>query len=331
MIKQTNKEEIIIEKPEEENQKKISKSKSKSLKTSKNKKINFDNNIIKLQTSERPKKISYNPILKKVNSILNNHLLSNVNNSKNSLEMNTNLKSQMKNSVIKLNYSKFDPFLNNKRNLSKDLKNININEKNMIYNERKNINNENQENNNPQTFKIYYKCKVYCMKFILEWLNKTLKNIKFKKKLRKISGKVLEDCSTKFNLRFIKLTLKDIFEKFQVSKLYKSKVNLKMNDMYNKDLIKEIYENKEKFQSVIEILNLKFETIFNYYWKMKSNEFKEKYKFRNKYLLNTFLTRLKKKNMKYTLAIKKFTKKNLEDFLLEKIPRVNKSEYNNIV
>ena len=313
----------------------VSKNKEISV-LSKNNKLISINKIINLSTSIRPSfseiDFQYTELFNQIESIFNTFLLSD---SQNHIIYNKNQsKKKLKNSLDTLNLIKCNNFLNQKRshnNKNKDSKNnVNIS----LNCELNLLNVKNSKEKKLQIFKIFYKCKVYCMKFILEWINKLLQKLKCKNKLRKIDGKIIEDCTIEFNLFFIELTLKDIFTNYEVSELYKKKIDINIDKSYrsyNKELINFIYNNKEKFKIVIDILNLSFKIIFNKYWKMKSSIFKETYNFRNKYLLDSYLRRLMKTNFINAIAIKNFTKIDIKEFLNTRIPKiVNVLGYRNI-
>ena len=313
----------------------VSKNKEISV-LSKNNKLISINKIINLSTSIRPSffeiNFKYTELFNQIESIFNIYLLSD---NQNHLINNKNKsKKILKNSLDTLNLIKCNNFLNQKRsynNKNKDSKNnVNIS----LNCELNLLNVKNSKEKKLQIFKIFYKCKVHCMKFILEWINKLLQKLKCKNKLRKIDGKIIEDCTIEFNLFFIELTLKDIFTNYEVSELYKKKIDINIDKSYrsyNKELINFIYNNKEKFKIVIDILNLSFKIIFNKYWKMKSSIFKETYNFRNKYLLDSYLRRLMKTNFINAIAIKNFTKIDIKEFLNTRIPKiVNVLGYRNI-
>ena len=313
----------------------ISKNKEMSI-LSKNHKLISINKIINLSTSIRPSfseiDFQYTELFNQIESIFNTFLLSD---SQNHIIYNKNQsKKKLKNSLDTLNLIKCNNFLNHKRSDNKTDKNPKNNVNISLNNELNKLNLKNSEEKKIKIFKIFYKCKVHCMKFILEWINKILQKLKCKHKLRKIHGKIIEDCSIEFNLFFIELTLKDIFTTYEVSELYKKKIGInkdKSYRSYNKELINFIYNNKEKFKIVIDILNLNFKIIYNKYWKMKSTKFKETYNFRNKYLLDSYLRRLMKTNFTNANAIKNFTKIDIKEFLKNRIPKiVNILEYRKI-
>ena len=269
----------------------------------------YNRKNIDLSPPLRPKKIKkkINELFIKVSSIFDKIL--NPNNINNN---NKNTISFKKNQQEILNKINQNILLNKKRIRTKNKKTFNkINQsKNKI---------ENQNEQNIQIFKIFYKCKVYCMKFILQWLNRTLKKIKCKEKFKKLEGKIIGNCQTRFNLTFINLELKKIFNQYKISTLYKKKKDSSFDPFYNKKLIDKIYSEPIKFDKVIQILNLTFKDVFNNYWKMKSSNFKLKYKMRNKYLLNSFLFTLKKKKIKLLDAVRKFVNADIELFLQNRI------------
>jgi len=257
-----------------------------------------------LSSTLQSKKIeaNYNELFKKIVSIFDKLLTPNNNNNK--ISFKTNQKEILK--------TKQNILLNKKRKSSNPKKN------------KKKFNKINQsknkiDNQNIQIFKVYYKCKVYCMKFILQWLNKTLKQIKCKETFKKLEGKIISNCQTKFNLNFINLELKNIFNEYKISTLYRKKKDSSFEPFYNKQLIEKIYSEPIKFEKVIKILNLTFKNVFNNYWKMKSTSFKLQYKMRNKYLLNSFLLTLKKKNKQLFDAVRKFVHIDIELFLKQRI------------
>ena len=259
-----------------------------------------------LSPTLRPKKIrkKINELFKKVVSIFDKYLITN-NNNKNKISC----KNNQQEILNKINQN---ILMNKKRIRTKNKKPINI------INQSKNKI-ENHNNKKIQIFKIFYTCKVYCMKFILQWLNKTLKRIKCKETFKKIEGKIIGKCQTRFNLNFINLELKNIFNQYKISTLYKKKKDSSFDPFYNKKLIEKIYAEPIKFEQVIKILNLTFKEVFNKYWKMKSTNFKLEYKMRNQYLLNSFLLTLKKKDKQLFDAVRKFVHVDIELFLQRRI------------
>ena len=117
-----------------------------------------------------------------------------------------------------------------------------------------------------------YKIKVKYHKFIYEHLNSYLsKDMKFKK----IEGKITRNGNKKFNLDLLETTIKDFLKKPISSK-------------YKKDLVtnEEILSSIEHITEVYDFLEQKYKDVFNKYFLMNENEYKEKYLINNKFLYN---------------------------------------------
>lgn len=144
---------------------------------------------------------------------------------------------------------------------------------------------------------IFYKIKVYCMKYIINLLNSILIKKNIPKQFMKIQGEIIRDGSTLFNIYFFKSKIKKIFLDFPISKKYKRKKSNK-----NDELIKYIEENN--IQEIIEILDKTFYDIYeNDFRKLNNNEYCNKYNIK----INKFLY--------INLNFDDETKKCLDDFM----------------
>ncbi len=144
---------------------------------------------------------------------------------------------------------------------------------------------------------IFYKIKVYCMKYIINLLNSILIKNNIPKQFMKIQGEIIRDGSKLFNILFFESKIKKIFLDFPISKKYKRKKSNK-----NDELIQYIEENN--IQEIIEILDKTFYDIYeNDFRKLNNKEYCNKYNIK----INKFL---------YTnLNFDDETKKCLDDFM----------------
>ena len=144
---------------------------------------------------------------------------------------------------------------------------------------------------------IFYKIKVYCMKYIINLLNSILIKKNIPKQFMKIQGEIIRDGSKLFNVLFFESQIKKIFLDFPISKKYKRKKSNK-----NDELIKYIEENN--IQEIIEILDKTFYDIYeNDFRKLNNNEYCNKYNIK----INKFLY--------INLNFDDETKKCLDDFM----------------
>ena len=93
------------------------------------------------------------------------------------------------------------------------------------------------------------KIKTYFMNFLNEYLNKSLKFTY--RRFLKITTEVNENLKTDFNIDLMKMTIKEIYEKFPLNKRYNPGKNP------NYILIKQIYENGDE-KEALRILNSKY-------------------------------------------------------------------------
>ena len=129
------------------------------------------------------------------------------------------------------------------------------------------------------------KIKTYFMNFLNEYLNKSLKFTY--RRFLKITTEVNENLKTDFNIDLMKMTIKEIYEKFPLNKRYNPGKNP------NYILIKQIYENGDE-KEALRILNSKYIDILD--------------EFRNNYLKKFNMDLLKK------LKIKELTEKDKKYF-----------------
>ena len=138
------------------------------------------------------------------------------------------------------------------------------------------------------------KIKTYFMNFLNEYLNKSLKFTY--RRFLKITTEVNENLKTDFNIDLMKMTIKEIYEKFPLNKRYNPGKNP------NYILIKQIYENGDE-KEALRILNSKYIDILD--------------EFRNTYLKKFNMDLLKKLKIKeLTENDKKYFEK-LNDLLFQ--------------
>ena len=121
------------------------------------------------------------------------------------------------------------------------------------------------------------KVKTYIMKFIFDYLNKSI--IYNRKKFLKINKKLNENLGIDYNKSLMQMTIKEIFEQNTINSRY-NKFN--RDRKLNQELIKEIFEKNEDIET-IKILNMKYIDLVIIY---RSN------------YLNQFISDLTKKEIK---------------------------------
>lgn len=96
------------------------------------------------------------------------------------------------------------------------------------------------------------KVKTYIMKFILDYLNKSI--VYNRKQFLKINKNVNQCLRKDFNMSLMQMTIKDIFVQNKINETYG---DFKKERNLNQDLIKEIFEKNEDIET-IKILNMKY-------------------------------------------------------------------------
>ena len=161
-----------------------------------------------------------------------------------------------------------------RKNLFKTLSEKKIEKKSLIGRKRKNDKREGKHNKFSNDNCIY-KIKNKCFNCVFLTLNTLIKKQDPNDQIKKIDGNIFKNGTKLFNLEFLDTKMSAIFL-YQIS----SKYTLKY-DNNNQNIIEKYSTNK----LIQEILDMTFEECINNIFTMSSEEFKKKYNFENKYLL----------------------------------------------
>ena len=117
---------------------------------------------------------------------------------------------------------------------------------------------------------IMRKIKAKYLKYILNLINKSIKNNKLK--LFKFDSEISENLKKDFNMILMNTTFRQLYENRPLSSRYKRKA---IDNRYlNKDKIKKIYsEYKDKEIDAINILNMTYKELFNHFLKNNLDNF----------------------------------------------------------
>ena len=102
---------------------------------------------------------------------------------------------------------------------------------------------------------IIRKIKTSIFKYILEHLNNSLENTKYR--FYPLDKELNENLKKDFNVELLERTIYDIFDNSEINKRFKNPENT------NKDLLKKIFEEKLEIRT-IDILNKKYKDILNH-------------------------------------------------------------------
>ena len=203
----------------------------------------------------------------------------------------------------------------NRKNIFKSIFENKIEKKSLIGRKRKNDKRVARHNKFSYDNCIY-KIKNKCFNCIFLTLNSLIKKEDPNDQIKKIDGNIFKNGTKIFNLQFLEKKISDIF-------LYKISSKYTLQYENNNQNIIEKYSTNKLIQ---EILNMTFEECINNIFTMSSEEFKKKYNFENKYLLEKL-----KKDDEYS-NLKELIDTGLSRYFLDIKERKirNKVNYENI-
>lgn len=202
-----------------------------------------------------------------------------------------------------------------RKNLFRTLSEKKKEKKSLIGRKKKNDKREGKHNKFSNDNCIY-KIKNKCFNCIFLTLNSLIKKEDPNDQIKKIDGNIFKNGTKIFNLQFLEKKISDIF-------LYKISSKYTLQYENNNQNIIEKYSTNKLIQ---EILNMTFEECINNIFTMSSEEFKKKYNFENKYLLEKL-----KKDDEYS-NLKELIDTGLSRYFLDIKERKirNKVNYENI-